>query len=153
MTRYAIKGNQYSGEKIIKALESIGGINSYHCSGNHPSFYYYVSETSSFICKIKHPETKNLIPITLSEFQELCKKSPSDKVNHPSHYTWLKEKCGLEVIDITRHLDFDKGNAIKYLLRAGYKTEEGYSNKQKEIEDLDKAIWYINDKIKQLKNE
>ena len=26
-----------------------------------------------------------------------------DKVNHPSHYTWLKELCGIEVIDITRY--------------------------------------------------
>ena len=48
-----------------------------------------------------------------------------DQVNHPSHYTWLKDKCGIEVIDITRHLDFDLGNAIKYILRAGKKT---YSN-------------------------
>lgn len=77
----------------------------------------------------------------------------SDKVNHPSHYTWLKEKCSIEVIDITRHMDFCKGNAVKYLLRAGYKSEEGYSNKQKEIEDLQKAIWYINDRIEQLKKQ
>lgn len=76
-----------------------------------------------------------------------------DKVNHPNHYIWLKEKCGIEVIDIIRHLDFDTGNAVKYLLRAGYKTEEGYSNRQKEIEDLKKAIWYINDKINQLEND
>lgn len=76
-----------------------------------------------------------------------------DKVNHPSHYTWLKEKCGIEVIDITRHMDFCSGNAVKYLLRAGHKSEEGYDDTQKEIEDLKKAIWYINDRIKQLKNE
>lgn len=76
-----------------------------------------------------------------------------DKVNHPSHYTWLKELCGIEVIDITRHLSFDRGNAVKYLLRAGYKAEEGYSEKQKLIEDLKKAIFYINDEIKQLEND
>lgn len=76
-----------------------------------------------------------------------------DKVNHPSHYTWLKEKCGIEVIDITRWLDFDTGNAVKYLLRAGHKTEEGYSDKQKEMEDLEKAEWYIKDRINQLKKE
>lgn len=74
-----------------------------------------------------------------------------DKVEHPSHYTWLKDKCGIEVIDITRHMDFCTGNAVKYLLRAGHKSEEGYSDKDKTIEDLKKAIWYINDKIKQLK--
>lgn len=76
-----------------------------------------------------------------------------DKVNHPSHYLWLKDKVGIEVIDITRHMDFDLGNAIKYILRAGHKTEEGYDNKSKTVEDLKKAIWYINDKIKTIENE
>lgn len=75
-----------------------------------------------------------------------------NKVEHPSHYTWLKDKCGIEVIDITRHLDFDKGNAVKYILRSGYKEEQGYTAKQKEIEDIKKAIWYLNDKLKMLEN-
>lgn len=75
-----------------------------------------------------------------------------DKVNHPSHYTWLKEKCGIEVIDITRHLDFDTGNAVKYLLRAGHKSEEGMTDQEKAIQDLKKAAWYINDRIKQLEH-
>ena len=35
-----------------------------------------------------------------------------DMVNHPSHYTWLKEKCGIEVIDITRHMDFNLGQVF-----------------------------------------
>ena len=76
-----------------------------------------------------------------------------DNVNHPSHYTWLKEKCGIEVIDITRHLDFDSGNAVKYILRAGHKSEKVYSNKEKQIEDFKKAIFYLNDKIKMLEEE
>lgn len=76
-----------------------------------------------------------------------------DKVNHPSHYTWLKDKCGIEVIDITRHLDFDLGNAVKYILRSGKKTEQGYDDIEKEIEDLQKAIFYINDKIKLLNDK
>lgn len=70
-----------------------------------------------------------------------------DDVNHPSHYTWLKELCGIEVLDITRHLDFNTGNAVKYLLRAGRK------DPKKTIEDLEKAIFYIKDKINMLKNE
>ena len=77
----------------------------------------------------------------------------SNKVEHPSHYTWLKDLCGVEVIDITRHMDFDLGNAIKYLLRAGHKSEEGYTDKDKTIEDLKKAIWYINDKINMLNDK
>ena len=62
-----------------------------------------------------------------------------DKVNHPSHYTWLKDLCGIEVIDITRHMDFDLGNSLKYILRAGHKSEEGMNSREKEIEDLKKA--------------
>ena len=73
-----------------------------------------------------------------------------NKVSHPSHYTWLKEKCGIEVIDITRLLDFNIGNAVKYLLRAGHKSEEGMTDKEKTIQDLKKAVWYINDRIKQI---
>lgn len=84
--------------------------------------------------------------------KELAMKQ-DEKVSHPSHYTWLKELCGIEVIDITRHMDFDLGNCVKYLLRAGHKKEEGYTDKEKALEDLKKAAWYLNDKIKMLENE
>ena len=77
----------------------------------------------------------------------------NDNVNHPSHYTWLKEKCGIEVIDITRHMDFDLGNVIKYVLRAGHKSENGMSDIDKQIEDLKKAGWYLKDKIISLMSE
>ena len=80
-------------------------------------------------------------------------KAHDDKVNHPSHYTWLKDLCGIEVIDITRHMDFNLGNSIKYILRSGHKKEEGYTDKQKTIEDLKKAMWYLNDEIKMLENK
>ena len=56
-------------------------------------------------------------------------------------------------IDITRHLDFNLGNAVKYILRSGHKEESSMTNKEKEIEDLQKAIWYLNDKIKMIENE
>lgn len=70
-----------------------------------------------------------------------------DKVNHPKHYTWLKKLCGIEVIDITRHMCFNLGNVVKYVLRAGHKSEEGYSDEEKELEDLRKARWYLDDEI------
>ena len=80
-----------------------------------------------------------------------------ENVSHPSHYTWLKDKCGIEVIDITRHLDFDLGNAIKYILRAGRKPiiNENLSDDflRAAIQDLKKALFYINDKIDMLENE
>ena len=76
-----------------------------------------------------------------------------DRVNHPSHYTWLKDLCGIEVIDITRHMNFNLGNVLKYTLRAGHKSEEGLSDKQKHIEDLKKALFYIKDEIKRLEEK
>ena len=86
-------------------------------------------------------------------YEALNNKAHDDKVNHPSHYTWLKDLCGIEVIDITRHMDFNLGNSIKYILRSGHKKEEGYTDKQKTIEDLKKAIWYLNDEINMLQKE
>ena len=71
-----------------------------------------------------------------------------NNVNHPKHYT--SHPSGVECIEITRHYTFDIGNAIKYLWRAGIKKEQGLSDKEKEIEDCKKAIWYINDHIKHL---
>jgi hypothetical protein len=76
-----------------------------------------------------------------------------DNVNHPSHYIWLKDLCGIEPIDICKHLDFDLGNALKYILRAGHKKDNSMTEGEKAIEDLKKAIFYINDKIEMLENE
>lgn len=90
--------------------------------------------------------------LTPNEWYFLC-KSNEDRVNHPSHYTWLKDLCGIEVIDITRHMNFNLGNVIKYVLRSGHKSEEGMSDKQKRIEDLKKAVFYLNDEINRLKND
>ena len=97
---------------------------------------------------------KYIIPLDIDagDIDEV-EETNEEKVNHPSHYTWLKELCGIEVIDITRHMDFDLGNAIKYILRCGHKEELGYSNKEKTIEDLKKAIFYINDKIGMLERQ
>ena len=79
-----------------------------------------------------------------------AKEQKTDNVNHPAHYTWLKDLCGIEVIDITRHMDFCLGNAIKYILRAGHKKDASLTDTDKQIEDLNKAIWYIQDEIKRI---
>jgi hypothetical protein len=65
----------------------------------------------------------------------------SDPVNHPSHYT----QYPVEVIELTRHMTFTRGNSVKYIARAGFK-----GGPEKELEDLKKARWYIDDDIKQL---
>jgi hypothetical protein len=68
-----------------------------------------------------------------------------DQVNHPTHYT--TDPSGVECIQITRHRNFNIGNAFKYLWRAGIKDEA------KHIEDLKKAIFYIQDEIKRLEGK
>ena len=78
------------------------------------------------------------------------KEQKTDNVNHPAHYTWLKELCGIEVIDITRHMNFCCGCALKYILRAGHKKDASLTDTEKQIEDLNKAIWYLKDEIKRI---
>ena len=74
----------------------------------------------------------------------------TDSINHPSHYTWLRELAGIEVIDITRHMNFNLGCVIKYVLRAGRKAYDGASEREAAIRDLKKARWYIDDEIKRI---
>ena len=66
-----------------------------------------------------------------------------DNVNHPSHYN--QHPAGIECIDVIRHYTCDVANALKYLWRAGLKPEMGKEDAEKEIEDLQKALWYIED--------
>lgn len=79
------------------------------------------------------------------QYEEENKKaleSISKAVNHPEHYNSFP---GVEVIDLTQHLNFCRGNAVKYICRAGLK------DLSKELEDLEKAKWYINKEIERLK--
>ena len=68
--------------------------------------------------------------------------SGHDPVNHPSHYTFGK----IEVLDAIENweLDYHRGQAVKYIARAGRK------DATKEAEDLRKAVFYLNRKIAQL---
>ena len=63
------------------------------------------------------------------------KEFTADKIN-PSHYK--SHPSGIECIAVTRHMSFNIGNAIKYLWRCDLKNG---------IEDLKKAVWYIQDEI------
>lgn len=65
----------------------------------------------------------------------------SDSVNHPSHYGGKDNPY--EAIKIIRHyrLGFNLGNVLKYILRAGKKDPD------KELEDLRKAVWYLQKEI------
>jgi Protein of unknwon function (DUF3310) len=61
-----------------------------------------------------------------------------DNVNHPPHYN--SHPSGIECIEITKHMNFNLGNAFKYLWRC--------NDKGKKIEDLEKAKFYIDQEIK-----
>ena len=76
------------------------------------------------------------------------KEQKADSVNHPAHYN--SHPSGIECIEIARHHNFNIGNTIKYLWRAGLKSEEGMEDTDKQIEDLKKAIWYLKDEIKRI---
>lgn len=61
----------------------------------------------------------------------------ADPVKRPSHYT--SHPSGVECIDVTEHMGFNLGNAIKYIWRADLKDNA--------LQDLKKAAWYINRQI------
>lgn len=65
-------------------------------------------------------------------------------INHPAHYN--AHPAGIECIDVVEHFTFNIGNAVKYLWRAGLKGVDP-------IQDLEKAIWYIQREIAKLKKE
>jgi len=61
----------------------------------------------------------------------------NDNVNNPAHYT--SHPSGIECIDVTEHMGFNLGNAVKYIWRCDHKG--------KSIEDLEKAMFYIKREI------
>lgn len=75
--------------------------------------------------------------------QILYAPPPVDNVNNPPHYT--AHPSGVECIDITRHMSFNLGNAMKYIWRCDLKKDA--------IEDLEKAVFYLKDEIKKRKKD
>lgn len=89
-----------------------------------------------------------------NEYKQMVEEAPlhygyedaalHDPVNHPKHYT--EHASGIECIQITEHMGFNLGNAVKYIWRCDLKKDA--------IEDLKKAIWYVQREIaKREKNE
>jgi hypothetical protein len=70
-------------------------------------------------------------------------KPKADMVNHPPHYT--SHPSGVECIQITEHMGFNLGNALKYIWRADLKGSA--------VEDLEKAIFYINRELEKRKSK
>ncbi len=73
----------------------------------------------------------------------------TDPINHPPHYTSHPARCecgkGVECITVTEHMNFNLGNAVKYLWRAGQKGDA--------LTDLKKAAWYVNREIERIQKQ
>jgi len=96
------------------------------------------------------------IPNTSERYAEFNRKERADRapidppgldtVNHPKHYNSSPARCQcgrpIECIDVVRHMKFNPGNVVKYVWRAGLKGSL--------IEDMKKALWYLQDEIARL---
>ena len=95
---------------------------------------------------MRHVSFAAAAPLFLPNKFELTDPTNQDPTNqdptNPEHY----KTPGPEVIELTRHMNFNRGNAVKYLCRAGKKQ----LTENQEVEDLKKAIWYIEDEIQRL---
>ena len=118
-----------------------------HCYGKHCDECVIESLCNSIDgCFMDRPdECEKAYKIIIGYKPDPTANPVNDSVNHPSHYN----KGKIEVADFIsdQKLNFDRGNAVKYVCRAGSKDPE------KEIQDLEKAIWYINHEIKMLKGK
>lgn len=66
--------------------------------------------------------------------------TPAEDAINPAHYR--KHPSGIECIEVTRHMNFNVGNAVKYIWR--------HMDKGDPIENLKKAQWYLDDEIRRL---
>ena len=99
--------------------------------GQDPWDEFYVNESSD--------ESQ---PTQPTESSSKDAPTKTDPVNHPAHYT--QHPSGVECIQVTEHMNFNRGNAIKYIWRAGDKGDV--------VQDLQKARWYIDREIQRLTN-
>lgn len=73
----------------------------------------------------------------------MANQSPAEAVDHPRHYT--RNPSGIECIEVTQHMNFCRGNVIKYVWRAGEK------DPALELRDLQKAAWYLAREIERVR--
>lgn len=112
--------------------------------------YYNYPQWTAFEGKIYSEELDNIDfdAVLVKDVEEPVEE---DAVNHPSHYN--SDPSGVECIEITRHRNFNIGAAFKYLWRAGLKEDSSLDNLEKEIQDLEKAIFHIKDEISRKRGE
>jgi hypothetical protein len=143
---YAV--NEKAGVYFVKTQNGFG----FSKDGSHKIElpFNFLNEFLEIVCgQIEKGDIFDLKDFALiscdSYFEE---KTKSDSVNSPDHYNQLP----VEAIDIAEHYNFNRGNVVKYVMRAGFKESQGKTKEQKELEDLKKAQWYLNREIKRLEN-
>lgn len=99
-----------------------------------------LEDANAIIAKIARGELDEAIEHVTKQLEreDAAREKLDDPVNHPSHYNQYN---GIEVIQLTEQMNFNRGNAVKYICRAGFKAPE------KELEDLRKARWYLDREI------
>jgi len=135
--------------KTIRQLQKLTPQDLAHASGlSVETIRSYESDELSYVTEEARRLAKALdVPLDVlfypDKFEEYYESPPTnDDVNHPLHYR--SHPSGVECIQITEHHNFNVGNAIKYLWRAGLK-----DNTPSE-KDLKKAVWYIQREIERL---
>ena len=90
-------------------------------------------------------ELMDKIKKTINETNSLKEnmKNKKDMVNHPSHYN-MGEYEAIDVIEDWK-LNFNLGNTVKYISRAGHKDDM--------VQDLKKSLWYLEREIKRIEKE
>lgn len=139
--------NVIGAENISTVIAWMGDINPHNADTVMHISLHYLLETTQGVKWMASEERLTLATEYYQQHPEFRSDMPEDheidSVNHPPHYTNSKAQCScgrtIECIDVVRHLDFNIGNAIKYLWRW---EQKGGS------EDLKKAIFYIEDRIK-----
>jgi len=126
----------------------IGVIQSYTTFSHKDTIEYEVCSQGSLFAL---PED-DLYP--LSELQNQIRKmdKENDKTVLPSKQSetrvdYYQLPNGVQAWDVVRYLDFNCGAAVKYCTRAGRKHELGMTDKEKQIQDLNKAMDHIKDEI------
>lgn len=102
---------------------------------------FYKDATRNQFPELKSPPTDKCGDDVITTIEKLQKRS--DPISHPPHYT--SHPSGIECIQITEHMGFNLGNAVKYIWRSDLKNSA--------IEDLKKAAWYIQREIEKREKE
>lgn len=102
-----------------------------------PKFDQLSNEELDAILRMRQQQLADEQAAVAADNANTCSYDEYDPVNHPTHY--VSHPSGIECIQITEHMSFCLGNAVKYLWRASYK-DSG-------MDDLRKAIWYVEREI------